>query len=170
MKAIKIINKYGAERGENGMPKYLPGINILFGLKGETKKTFEENLSSLKHILESDLLIRRINIRQVVPFPGTPLEESVGNKYLRKNKRFYYSWRKKIRENIDHNMLKKIVPKNTILHSLTAEIYDGNTTFCRQLGTYPLIVGIKGRIPLKTKINVKVTGYMLRSIIGEIAE
>ena len=32
-KAIKILNKYGAERGENGMSKYLPGINIIFGLR-----------------------------------------------------------------------------------------------------------------------------------------
>ena len=36
-KAVKIINKYGKERGVNGMPKFLPGINLLFGLIGDRK-------------------------------------------------------------------------------------------------------------------------------------
>jgi len=47
-------------------------------------------------------------------------------------------------------------------------MYDGKTTFCRQYGTYPLTIGIKGRLPLKKKIKVKVVDYMLRSIVGEV--
>jgi radical SAM superfamily enzyme with C-terminal helix-hairpin-helix motif len=65
-------------------------------------------------------------------------------------------------------MLKKLVPEGTILKNVRTEIYDGKTTFARQIGTYPLIVGIKGRIPLNKFVNVKVTGYMLRSIVGEV--
>ena len=42
--AVKILNKYGAERGEDGMPRFLPGVNIIFGLRNETKKTHEENM------------------------------------------------------------------------------------------------------------------------------
>ena len=33
-RAIEIINRHGAARGENGMPHILPGINFLGGLKG----------------------------------------------------------------------------------------------------------------------------------------
>src|SRR3989337_128647 len=50
MKAIELLNTYGAERGPNGMPKFLPGINIIFGLGRETKKTYEFNMNALKKI------------------------------------------------------------------------------------------------------------------------
>ncbi len=167
-KAIKIINKYGQERGENGMPKYLPGINIIFGLMDESKETHNKNMQALKQILNENLMLRRINIRQASVLPGTLLEKKAGNKFLRKNKKYYWSWRKEIRQKIDFEMLKRITPKNQILKDVRMEIYDGNTTFGRQVGTYPLIVGIKGRYELNKFYDIKVTGHMLRSITGEI--
>jgi radical SAM superfamily enzyme with C-terminal helix-hairpin-helix motif len=166
-KAIEIINKYGSKRAENGMPTYLPGINIILGLIGESKKTLKLNYEELKKIMAMGFLFRRINIRQVVPFKNTFLEETAGNKFLRKNNRHYYSFRRLIREEIDHIMLQKLVPKGTIIRDVIPEIYDGKTTFCRQIGTYPLIIGVKERIPLKVPVNIKVIDYMLRSIIGE---
>lgn len=45
MKAIKILNKIGSKRGINGMPYLLPGINILFGLKGENKKKLMKRIT-----------------------------------------------------------------------------------------------------------------------------
>ncbi len=65
-------------------------------------------------------------------------------------------------------MLKRLVPKDTILKNIYTEIYDGKTTFSRQIGTYPLIVGIKERLPLKKFVDVKITGHMLRSVTGEV--
>jgi len=167
-KAVEIINKYGADKGLNGMPKFLPGINLLYGLIGETKKTHEENLAWLTRILDDNLLLRRINIRQVVAFPGTLLYRVCGNKIIKKNKRYYWSWRKEIREKIDHEMLKRLVPENIILKNIRTEIWDGNTTFGRQIGTYPLIVGIKQKLELNKFINIKVVDYMLRSVVGEM--
>jgi radical SAM superfamily enzyme with C-terminal helix-hairpin-helix motif len=166
--AIKIINKHGAKRGENGMPCFLPGINLLFGLKGETKETNSENMKWLKKILDDNLLLRRINIRQVNIFEGTPLHKSVGNKFIRKNKKYYWSWRKQVRQEIDYPMLKKITPEGAVLRDVRTEIYDGKTTFARQIGTYPLVVGIKGRLPLNKFVNIEVTGHMLRSITGVV--
>lgn len=169
MKAIRIINKYGAERGENGMPKFLPGINIIFGLLQETKESHKKNIVALQQILDEGLLLRRINIRQVAVLPNTFLEKHGGNKYLRKNKQYYWKWRNEIRQKIDNPMLERILPKGTIINDVWTEMYDGKTTFCRQYGTYPLVIGVKGRLPLKQKIKIKVIGYMLRSIIGEVA-
>ena len=166
--AIKVLNKYGAKRGLNGMPYFLPGINILLGLIGETKETLSTNLISLKRILDSNLLIRRINIRQVISFPNTKMA-GTGSKVIKKNKRHYWQFRSKVRQEIDLPMLKKIVPASTILKDVRSEIYDGKTTFARQLGTYPLIIGIKERIPLSKFYNIKVTGHMLRSITGEVS-
>jgi len=165
--AVKIINKYGAERGQNGMPKFLPGINLLFGLKGETKKTNEENMKWLKRFMDEGLLLRRINIREVVIFPGTKMAE-IGEKILRKNRKMYWKWRNDIRQNIDYPMMQKLIPKATVLKNLRTEIHDGNTTFCRQFGTYPLIVGVKERLELDKIIDVEITGHMLRSAVGKV--
>jgi len=167
MDAIRILNKFGSEKGPNGLPKFLPGINILFGLAGESKKSHVADMFWLRKILDENLLLRRINIRQVVAFPGTPLFEGCKNKFIKKNKRFYWKWRNDIRQNIDFPLLKRLCPEGTILKNVMTEIYDGNTTFCRQLGTYPLIVGVKGRLPLKQFISVRIKGYMLRSLVGE---
>jgi len=167
-KAIKILNKYGFDVGDNGMPKFLPGINLLFGLKGESKQTHEHNMDFFNKILKEDLLLRRINIRQVSIFEGTPLFEDVKNKFIRKNKKYYWKWRNEIRQKIDYEMLKKLVPVGSVLKGVRAEIYDGNTTFLRQVGTYPLIVGVKGRVSLDKFYDLKIIGHQLRSITGEV--
>ena len=166
--AVKKINEYGSRRGPNGMHWYLPGINIIFGLKGESKKTHEENMRMFNQFLDEALLLRRINIRQVAILPGTKLEEECGDKYLKKNKRLYWKWRNEIRQKIDYEMLKRILPVGTILKDVRMEIYDGKTTFGRQIGTYPLVVGVEGRVELNKFYTVKVTKHMLRSITAEI--
>ena len=166
--AIKILNKYGAERGEDGLPKFLPGINIIFGLRCESKKTNEENIKWLKRIYDEGLMLRRINIRQVAIFEGTSLFNEGKNKWLKKNKKMYWKWRNGIRQCIDWPMLQRILPEGTILTNCYAEIYDGKTTFCRQFGTYPLIVGVKGRLELKKFYDIEVTGHMLRSVTGKV--
>ncbi len=170
MKAIRIINKYGAERGENGLPKFLPGINIIFGLLGETKETHRKNMQALQQVIDEGLMLRRINIRQVAVLPDTYIEKHGGNKFLKKNKRYYWKWRDEIRQKIDNPMLKRLLPKGTVLTGVFTEMYDGKTTFCRQMGTYPLVIGVKGRLPLNERIKVRVVDYMLRSIVGEVVE
>ncbi len=167
-KAIEILNKYGAEKGSNGMPKFLPGLNLLFGLKGETKQTHNENMKWLNKILDNNLLLRRINIRQVTIFQGTPLYNECKNKFIKKNKKYYWKWRNEIRQKIDLPMLKRLLPIGSVLRDVRAEIYDGNTTFCRQIGTYPLIVGVKERLELNKFYNVKITAHMLRSVTAVI--
>ncbi|MEK6974452.1 MAG: radical SAM protein [Nanoarchaeota archaeon] len=166
-KAIKILNQYGKERGYNGMPKFLPGINIIFGLRGETKGSNAENIKWLKKFLDEDLWLRRINIRQVVIFPNTEMEKT-GTKFLKKNKKYYWKWRKEIREQIDLPMLKKVFPTGLVLKDIYTETYQGQVTFGRQFGTYPIIIGIRGRLPLKKFYDIKITGHMLRSITGEV--
>jgi len=170
LKAIKLINKFGRERGENGMHKFLPGINILFGLKGENKKTHVENMKFLQQLLDEDLLVRRINVRQVAIFPGTQLDKDCGDKYIKKNKKFYWKWRNDIRQKVDNKMLQKVVPVDQVLKDVRMEVHDGNTTFGRQFGTYPLIVGVKEKLKLGKFYNIKVVGHMLRSVIGKVSK
>jgi radical SAM superfamily enzyme with C-terminal helix-hairpin-helix motif len=169
MRAIRLICRLGSKRGDNGLPFFLPGINLLFGLMGESQKTHAHNMHHLSLILEEGLMLRRINIRQVTVFPGTPLDRECGTKYLAKNRKYYWKWRNEIRQKIDHPMLERVVPKGTLLRNVFAEIYDGNHTFLRQFGTYPLIVCVESRIPLGRIYDISVTGHMLRSITGKVA-
>lgn len=167
-RAVQTLNKYGRTR-ENGIPKFLPGINIVLGLIGETKETLEINYQELKRFLDENLLLRRINIRKVVPFPNTKIFEK-GLKTLKKNNRYYYSWREKIRENIDKEMLRKVIPENTVLKNVYTEIYDGKTTFGRQFGSYPIVVGIKKRLELQNFYDIRVVDHGRRSVTGVVRE
>ena len=166
--AVRTINRFGSERGENGCPAFLPGINILLGLEGESKETLDKNFAALKQLLDDGLLVRRINIRQVVPFPGTRLYEVTGDKFLRKNRRYYGAWTDKVRHEIDLPMLRRVFPKGTILRRLRSEVHHGEVTFLRQVGSYPIIVGVHERLPLGEFFEVRITDHMLRSLTGEV--
>lgn len=166
--AVKILTRTGGQRGANGCPKILAGINILLGLEGETKQTLDKNFDFLKKMLDDGLLIRRINIRQVVSFEGTRLHRRVGNRVLRKNRKYYPEWIEKVRNEIDLPMLKRIFPEGTILRGLVSEVHQGQVTFLRQPGSYPIVVGVRDRLPLGETYDVKITDQMLRSLTGEV--
>ena len=75
-------------------------------------------------------------------------------------------FKEKVREKIDQPMLKKMLPTGTILKNVYMEKRDGNKTFGRQIGTYPLLVGVKYPLELNKYYNIAVTDYGYRSITG----
>ena len=158
LQAIRMINDVGAERGENGMPKLLPGLNLIYGLDGETSGTYDLNKEFLHRILDENLLVRRINIRQVLPV-RREFTVRVNPNRFKKNK-------EEIREEIDREMLKRMVPRGTVLKNVFTEIHDGNTTFGRQIGSYPLLVGIPYPLELGKCYDIVVTDWGMRSITG----
>ena len=156
LEAIRMVNAVGRERGDNGMPKLLPGLNFVTGLDGETKATFDRNLAFLKGLLDEDLWVRRINIRQVRPvrreFEPTGL--------YREFRRF----KEAVRTLIDHEMLRRVIPEGTILRNVFLEIRDGHVTFGRQIGTYPILVGLPYDASLNRFVDVRVTSHGQRSL------
>ncbi len=164
--AVKILNEVGAKRGYNGMPWLLPGINIIFGLPGETKKSYEITFQFLKRLLDDGLMVRRINIRQVVVFPGTPLWHMRSKVKTEKHKRLIQHYRHKIRHEIDLPMLKRVAPVGTVLRDVRAEVFDNGLTYGRQIGSYPLIVGIPKEVPLNRFYDVLIVDHGFRSITG----
>lgn len=156
-KAVKMINDVGRERGENGMPKLLPGINFLGGLKGETEKTYERNFKFLKRLRKQGLWMRRINIRQVL---GHQEDFQMGHK--KEFKRF----KEKVNEEIDRPLLEEMLPKGTVLRDVYMEKRDGKTTFGRQIGTYPLLVGVEYPLELEKYYDIAVTDHGYRSVTG----
>ncbi|ACJ15896.1 hypothetical protein, conserved [Thermococcus onnurineus NA1] len=164
--AVKLLNEVGGKRGYNGMPWLLPGINILFGLPGETKKSYELTFQFLKKLLDDGLMVRRINIRQVVVFPGTPLWHMRNRVKTEKHKKLIQHYKYKIRHEIDLPMLKRVVPVGTVLRDVRAEVYDNGLTYGRQIGSYPLIVGIPKEVELNRFYDVLIVDHGFRSITG----
>ncbi|MHC1635847.1 MAG: radical SAM protein [Candidatus Methanospirareceae archaeon] len=163
LKAISIINEVGRKVGYNGLPQLLPGINFVFGLLGETEETYKRDYEFLKGLLERGLLVRRINLRQVMVFKGTRMSE-VGNRIMNKHKRIFKRFKGVVREEIDREMIRRVVPVGTVLRGVLTEKREGKTTFARQLGSYPLLVGIPGVYDLRKEMDVKVVAYGYRSI------
>ncbi len=159
LKALKIVSDVGRFRID-GIPKILPGLNLLFGLPGESKKTYKINFEYLKRASDSDILLRRINIRKVVVFKQTPLY-SMKRKFFPKD---FEHFKRKVREEIDRPMLKRVFPVGTILKEVIMEKVDGNITFGRQIGSYPILVGVYGIHKLKQPIDVVVVDHGYRSV------
>ncbi len=159
--AVKLLNEVGAAWGANGLPELLPGINFVHGLKGETENTFELNFEFLKKVLDSGLMVRRVNIRQVMTFAGTAMygfDEGI-------KKHTFLRYKEKIRNEIDLPMLRRIVPAGTIMKDVRTEIHD-KITFGRQLASYPLLVGIPMELELNRSFDIMVTEHGHRSITG----
>ena len=174
--AIRLINKHGRVRGERGLPKLLPGLNFIAGLNGESKETYQMNLDLLHDIRREGLLLRRINIRQVEGegFQDIPPEQ-------------FSSFKTNVRDTIDGPLLEELFPLGTILSDVHWETHDGRTrlpahlgeahtaeasrgkagiTFGRQIGAYPILIGVEYHIPLETQSNIVITDHGARSITG----
>lgn len=76
MKAIRVVNEFGAERGDDGVPKLLPGVNIIYGLPGQTAATHKFNMAFLRRILNNDLMTQRLYFRQVTAPTGVSFSEA----------------------------------------------------------------------------------------------
>ena len=174
--AIRLINSYGRERGERGLPKLLPGLNFIAGLNGESKNSYQMNLDLLHEIRREGLLLRRINIRQV---EGEGFQEIPQDQFN--------MFKTNVRETIDGPLLEELFPMSEVLSDVHWETHDGRTrlsahqndahttescrgkagiTFGRQIGAYPILIGVEYHIPLETQSNIVVTGHGARSITG----
>ena len=182
LEAVRIVNEEGGWRpgdrpDEDGvvrgpstgsdaarrLPKLLPGINLVHGLQGEREETYEHNRRFLQRVYDEGLLLRRINIRQVMAFAGTEMSDT-GASIAREHKQQFKRYKREIRETIDRPMLEGVVPEGTILPDVHLEYHQDGKTFGRQLGTYPLLVGIPGERELGTAIDVAVVDHGYRSV------
>ena len=168
LEAIELFTKYGSVRGCNGMPYLLAGINFVAGLPGETAETYHLNIEFLQKVLERGLLVRRVNIRQVLIFPTTRLWPKAKKltARLRQHKIRFLQFKKWVREVFDREMLRRIVPTGTILREVYTEAHFYNGTYARQVGSYPLLVYIPARLELGQYIDVVVVDHGSRSVLA----
>ncbi|MCC6002953.1 MAG: radical SAM protein [Thermofilum sp.] len=166
LEAVRMLNEVGAKRGWNGSPELLPGINFVLGLPGETAKTFKLNKDFLLKILEERLLVRRVNIREVMPLPGTPMW-SVGTAIIKKNRKHIKAFKKWVRLHFDRVMLRRVYPSKTIVRDCYVE-RTGRQAVARPMGSYPITIFLEDGESLRKweKIDCIVAGAKSRSLKG----
>lgn len=157
--AIEIVTEIGGKRTD-GICELLSGLNFVCGLAGETKETYIKNKEFLKEIQKRKLLIRRVNIRQVMPFPGT---KSYVEHTLGQHKEAFIAFKEWTRTEFDTPMLAQVFPIGTILHDLIIE-KEGTLSFGRQIGSYPLLCGIPLQMKERTTCSVVIIGHGKRSV------
>jgi radical SAM superfamily enzyme with C-terminal helix-hairpin-helix motif len=158
-RAIEIVNEVGGVR-RDGIPELLPGLNFVCGLEGETSRTYDHNEQFLSRVLDSGLAVRRVNIRQVMPFPGT---SAYMKNTLGKHGRRFRAFKDFVREKIDFPMLKRLFPQGTVLRDVRIEASEA-LSFGRQMGSYPLLVGIPLQLPVRTVLDVAIVDWGMRSV------
>jgi len=160
MDAIRIVNEIGGIRDKNGVPQLLPGINFVCGLLHETKETYRLNQSFLEDLIRSGLLVRRVNIRQLMPFEGTRAYEENTLAHYHSQFRSFKEW---IRKHFNPVMLARVFPPGTILKDAVVEV-SGRTSFARQMGTYPILIGLPLELRERSLVDSAVVGYGSRSL------
>jgi radical SAM superfamily enzyme with C-terminal helix-hairpin-helix motif len=158
-RAIEIVNEEGRKRRDN-VPELLPGLNFVCGLAGETETTYDLNEQFLDRVLRAGLSVRRVNIRQVMPFEGTPV---FSNNTLGKHDRRFKQFKEFVRNKIDLPMLQRVFPIGTILKNVRVEV-SAELSFGRQPGSYPILVGIPLRLPERMVTDTVVVDWGMRSL------
>jgi radical SAM superfamily enzyme with C-terminal helix-hairpin-helix motif len=158
-RAIEIVNEEGGKRRDN-VPELLPGLNFVCGLAGETEQTYDLNEQFLIRVRDAGLSVRRVNIRQVMPFEGTPVYT---NNTLGRYEQRFKSFKEFVRNKIDLPMLQRVFPIGTVLRDVRVEI-TGDLSFGRQLGSYPILVGFPLKLPRNTVTDAVVVDWGMRSI------
>ena len=159
--SIKIINDVGSCMTDDGTRKFLPGINIIYGLEGQTGDTINYNLKAFDKILQESF-VRRIFIRNLT----SPHGELFGEK----DKNGFDKFKKTIIDKFSIPMLKKVYPLNTIIKHERVEIILNGDSILRQLGTCAERIVIKNKIlNLDDFYTIKIVGYLSDRVMeGEI--
>ncbi len=159
--AIRLLNRVGGKRPSWGLPHLLPGINLLYGLAGESRRTLDLNLAFLQSVYDEGLMVRRINIRQVIGFPGTRMATAASHKIKHHE---FFRHKQLIRDTIDTQMLKRVAPLGTVLNSVFLERAEGRNYLLRPLGTYPPLCYMPPGPAPADGIDVFVIGHGPRSL------
>ncbi len=137
--AIEIINEYGAEIGPKGFPKFLPGINLMHGLPGQTEKTHEINMEFLNRIYQNQLQTHRLFYRYMTPAEG------VISSQIKEDIEYYSRCKNDIMTNFVIPMQKRVYPIGRQLKSFREVVFENGASYLRALGTCSIKVMIENK-------------------------
>ncbi|MGC9048035.1 MAG: radical SAM protein [Caldisphaera sp.] len=166
IKSIEIVNKIGRQIGYNGLPEILPGINFILGLPGESKETYYYNKKFLQDLLSKKLLVRRVNIRNLLVIEATKVSKMKFK--IDRQEPLEKSFKYFVRKKFDPAMLSLIAPNGTILKDLWIEGCENEYCLARQVGSYPLMVIVKKKYPKLSFIrSIRIIGvHSARALEG----
>ncbi|MGI5185406.1 radical SAM protein [Dactylosporangium sp. CA-152071] len=165
-RAVEHVNEAGADRAASGFPRLLPGINLIYGLPGETHRTHAANLLGLQELFDVGLLCHRTNVRQARVYPGTPLA-ALHEADPPPSLEHFPSWKADLDGTWDEPMKQRVYPLGTRLQGLHAFFTTGRGTWYRRLGSYPIqVVERDTTVRRYTLADLTVTGHAPRFIYG----
>jgi radical SAM superfamily enzyme with C-terminal helix-hairpin-helix motif len=165
-RAIDNINAVGNQRGPAGLPALLPGINIIYGLPGETHRTHLANLRGLDDLMTAGVLCHRTNVRQARAYPGTPLA-AMNQQAPPPSLEHFTTWKADIDNIWDQPMKQRVYPVGLRLGGLHAFFVTSRGTWFRRLGSYPIqVVERDTVVPHYTPADLTVTEHAPRFIYG----
>jgi len=75
----------------------------------------------------------------------------------------FRSFKESVRKSFDLPMLRKVFPAATVLSEVIIE-KEGETSFGRQMGSYPILVGFPVRLPARSVTDAVVVDHGMRSV------
>jgi len=166
LRAVAHVNEAGGRIGPRGVPQLLPGLNLVYGLPGETHRTHFENMTWLVRILDEGLLCHRTNIRQARAYPGTPLAEDRGQTSPPSGEHFT-TWKEDISQVYEVPMKQRVYPTGNTIRGLHSFFVSHQGTWYRRLGSYPIqVVERDVARSLYEPADLVVTGHVARHIFG----
>ena len=167
MRAIENVNDAGAERGPGGLPLLLPGLNLIYGLPGETHRTHLANLTWLARIFDQGLLCHRTNVRQARIYPGTGLA-AMSRDDPAPSVEHFATWKADIDQMWDAPMKRRVYPQGLRIPGLHSFFVTVTGTWFRRLGSYSIqIVEPDTASPLSQRAALTVTGHAPRYLTGK---
>ncbi|MGH3375561.1 MAG: hypothetical protein ACRDP6_12540 [Actinoallomurus sp.] len=115
----------------------LPGLNLIYGLPGETHRTHFENLAGLTQILDAGLLCHRINVRQARAYPGTALA-AIRDRQPPPSAEHFASWNADVAHVFDAPMKERVYPAGRRITGTHAFFVNDLGTWHRRLGSYSI--------------------------------
>jgi radical SAM superfamily enzyme with C-terminal helix-hairpin-helix motif len=155
IEAARIINEHGAARGVDGFPRFLPGLNLIYGLPGQTLNTHELNLRYLSAIYSEGLQTRRLFFRRLTRPSGISFGSRV--KYSDQ----YEDWKQEIIRSFVLPMQERVFPRGIVLKHFREVVYNKGRNYLRTLGSCSIRVSVDGP-PLEPygRYDVRVIGSL----------
>ena len=138
LKAISIISDVGHEKGPDGLSKFLPGINLLYGLPGQSNTTHDINMKYLRMVLNNDWYTARLFFRRMTRPTGVSFVDGP------ESSREYLAWFEDITTSFVLPMQERVYPIGTIIKENREVIIKNGDSYLRTLGTCPIRIMVKG--------------------------
>ncbi|HJJ39604.1 MAG TPA: radical SAM protein, partial [Methanocorpusculum sp.] len=85
------------------------------------------------------------------------------NNTIGKYDKEFRAFKTDVRENFDSPMMERVFPAGTVFDDVLIEV-SGPVSFGRQMGTYPILIGIPEKIPVGAVVKAAAVSYGQRSL------